>query len=114
MSVKSERHSIDQKMTIEREKRRFRTLAEQRNDDIVFRIHRESLVSKSLECWRLSFRSRSYNEGKYTKGQRECAIPGDLHHLTQHTQLLPGRASFRIKSDFSGNSTGLPIYWRSK
>ena len=34
MSVKSERHSIDQKMTITREKkRRFRTRAEQRNDD---------------------------------------------------------------------------------
>ena len=33
MSVKSERHSIDQKKTIEREKRRFRTRAEQRNDD---------------------------------------------------------------------------------
>ena len=114
MSVKSERHSIDQKKTIEGEKRRLRTLAEQRNDDIVFRIHRESLVSKSLECWRLSFRSRSYNEEKYTKGQCECAIPGDLQHLTQRTQLLPGRASFRIKSDFSGNSTGLPIYWRSK
>ena len=48
------------------------------------------------------------------KDSVSALIPGDLQHLTQRTQLLPGRASFRIKSDFSGNSTGLPIYWRSK
>ena len=81
---------------------------------MVFRIYRERLVSESLEYWRLSFRSRSYNEEKYTKGQRECALPGDLQHLTQHTQLLPGRASFRIKSDFGNNSTGLPMCGPSK